>query len=362
VVGPNGEKQGANILMHDVSSETTLEERCQDLHEKATRDPLTQVANRAEFDRQQQKFIDAHVARDEPCSLIICDIDHFKKVNDTYGHPAGDEALRTFARLLSDNCRPNDLVARYGGEEFVILCADCDLATAVKRAEKIRQTVEKRPLESLGGKQVTASFGVTQTCGKDTAKSMLMRADQALLQAKSDGRNKVVQVKPNGQVATSGSDRGWFGRRKTSNVDPVLEADFVADVPLRVAVEKLRGFVSEYKMDVEPLDTSRVLLKFDPDGGGMLRRQSDRSMSFLMELTFGEEQVTSGSRPGQIQTRVSVAMRPRRSRDRRRTDVVDRARRLAGFLQSYLLAKDANECEEEAERRDTTLVGTWLAP
>ena len=70
-------------------------------------------------------FVAAHLERRLPCSLIICDIDRFKQINDTYGHQAGDEALKSFAQLLKSACRPGDLVARYGGEEFVMLCADC---------------------------------------------------------------------------------------------------------------------------------------------------------------------------------------------------------------------------------------------
>ena len=119
VVDKDGTTHGATIVLHDASPEASLEQRCQSLHERATKDPLTQVANRAEFDRTLEMFVAAHLERRLPCSLVICDIDHFKKINDTYGHPAGDEALKSFAALLKGYCRPGDLVARYGGEEFV---------------------------------------------------------------------------------------------------------------------------------------------------------------------------------------------------------------------------------------------------
>src|SRR5688572_25780389 len=116
--------------MHDASSQVTLEQRVQSLHERATRDALTQVANRAEFDRLLQSSVESHLERRLPCSLIICDLDHFKRINDTFGHPAGDEVLVGFGALLRRHCRSGDLVARYGGEEFVMLCPDCDNATA----------------------------------------------------------------------------------------------------------------------------------------------------------------------------------------------------------------------------------------
>ena len=130
VIDRKGVTQGAVLLFHDASSEISLEQRCQSLHEKATKDPLTQVANRAEFDRVHAMFVAAHQQQHVPCGLIMCDLDHFKQVNDTYGHQAGDEAIKSLASLLKSSCRPGDLVARYGGEEFVVLCADCDNATA----------------------------------------------------------------------------------------------------------------------------------------------------------------------------------------------------------------------------------------
>ena len=128
---------GAILLLHDASSEISLERRCQSLHEKATRDPLTQVANRAEFDRVHDLFVEAHQQQQVPCSLLMCDLDHFKSVNDNYGHQAGDEGINSLATLLKGACRPGDLVARYGGEEFVMLCADCDNAAAARRAEQV---------------------------------------------------------------------------------------------------------------------------------------------------------------------------------------------------------------------------------
>ena len=96
VVGSDGQTHGAAMLLHDASGEASLEERCQSLHETATKDPLTEVANRAEFDRSHKLFVNEHLERGVPCSPIICDIDHFKSINDTYGHQAGDEVLRSF--------------------------------------------------------------------------------------------------------------------------------------------------------------------------------------------------------------------------------------------------------------------------
>ena len=154
VVGDDGTTFGAVLLLHDASSEISLEERCQSLHEKATKDPLTQVANRAEADCVHEAFIRNHRQHHLPCSLLICDLDKFKQVNDTYGHQAGDDVIKSLATLLKNSCRPGDLVARYGGEEFVMLCADCDNAGIARRAEQIRKglsqhlpTATGRPLD-----------------------------------------------------------------------------------------------------------------------------------------------------------------------------------------------------------------------
>ena len=123
VIDQKGVTHGAVLLFHDASSETSLEQRCQSLHEKATKDPLTQVANRAEFDRVHAMFVATHQQQQVPCSLLMCDLDRFKLVNDNYGHQAGDDVIKSLASLLKSSCRPGDLVARYGGEEFVVLCA-----------------------------------------------------------------------------------------------------------------------------------------------------------------------------------------------------------------------------------------------
>ena len=196
VIGEDGTMQGAVLLLHDASSETSLEQRCQSLHEKATRDPLTQVANRAEFDRVHELFVDAHRQQKVPCSLIMCDLDHFKSVNDNYGHQAGDEGIKSLAALLKGACRPGDLVARYGGEEFVMLCADCDNAMAARRAEQVRRALGQMPQPKMGGRSITVSFGVTEIQPGDTPETMLRRADRALLMAKAKGATRWCSSAP----------------------------------------------------------------------------------------------------------------------------------------------------------------------
>jgi len=139
-------------------------------------------------------FVTAHQQQEAPCSLLMCDLDRFKLVNDSYGHQAGDEAIKCLAALLKGACHPGDLVARYGGEEFVVLLADCDINTACRRAEQIRVTLSEMPQPMMNGKPINVSFGATEIQPGDTAETMLRRADRALLMAKENGRNQVVQL------------------------------------------------------------------------------------------------------------------------------------------------------------------------
>ncbi len=374
VIGPDGGTLGANVLMHDVSSEANLEERVQTWREKATRDPLTQVANRAEFDRTHQTFIDHHLVNGMPCSLIICDIDHFKLVNDTFGHQAGDEALIAFAQMLDENCRPGDLVARYGGEEFVILCADCDLEAAVKRSKILRRKVEELRLTQLGGQRITASFGVTQTLPGDTAESMLRRADRALLAAKANGRNCVVTLagdrdeERSEEAGHGGHSSGWFAWWRPLSSEPTVDCELIAPVPLSMAVQQLRGFVSDHRAHAKRTDANTILLHVTPKQSHIARRRSDRPGVFVAELHLTEEEIVaveggSPQRVGQICTRLHVTVRPKRSRERRRNDVRERAQAVVTSLRSYLMAKVAapEDATLRTTPRDTTLDGPWPA-
>lgn len=371
VIGGNGITYGANLLIHDASPEASLEERCQNLHERATRDPLTQVANRAEFDRAHKLFVETHLERGLPCSLIMCDMDRFKQVNDNFGHQAGDEVIRTFAQLLKQMCRPGDLVARYGGEEFVLLCADCDNATASGRAEQIRRSLVDLPIPAIDGGSITASFGVTEVQPGDTDATMLRRADRGLLMAKDGGRNAVVQlgsgVGDEAPLAPARHSHWWSWWLGSGKTDLLLERDLMTPVPLSVSIEKLRGFVADHHAAIEGVDGNRVLLRVKTEKISLLRRITDRPVAYLLELTFSEEQVHvelgGGMRTAdQLRTRVRVAIRPKRQRDRRHRELHTHVRELLASLRSYLMASDAEEHRSDnVLLRATTIVGTWLS-
>ncbi len=347
VAGSDGAVRGAAVLLRDASPQASLEKLCHSLHERATKDPLTQMANRAEFDRTHSMFVAAHLERRLPCSLIVCDIDHFKKINDTFGHQAGDEALKAFAALLKGFCRPGDLVARYGGEEFVILCADCNNSTAAQKAEQLRKSLCEMPILALGGKSITSSFGVTEVQADDTPATMLRRADRALYEAKERGRNMVVQL---GSGINSDDEeksnesrscwRRWFGG---SEAGLLLAKWLVTAVPIKVTIEKLRGFVADHHAEIESIDGDTVKLRIDGEKITLNRRTNDRSVAFQMELRLTEENYEDAGLHGAVRgTRIYVAIRPRRDRDRRRSDTVERARIVLSSLKSYLVAAETD--------------------
>ena len=367
VVDREGTNLGATIVLHDASPEASLEKRCQSLHNRATKDPLTQVANRAEFDHALDVFVKEHLERGLPCSLIICDIDHFKKINDTYGHPAGDEALKGFAQLLKSFCHPGDLAARYGGEEFVLLCADCSNNTATDRAEEIRRALSELPQPMLNNQSITASFGVTEVQYGDTPATMLRRADRALLEAKQRGRNLVVQLGGGiGEVEQPAKRRRWFQRStgdSAATPDLLLEKWMGTQVPMQVAIEKLRGFVVNHFAEITSIDGESIHLKIEGQKMPLLRRSSDRPVPFLVEIRLTEEgpDAKTGNVGRQSRTRIYAAIRPRRGRDRRRADAQERAKLVMASIKSYLMATDEPTPEAKpSERRVAPLLGGFL--
>lgn len=159
---------------------------------QALLDPLTQVLNRNAYNLTLEQTMRDFRRYKDPTLLIIADIDHFKKLNDKYGHKFGDDILRSIAMFLNNSIRASDLIFRYGGDEFVILLKKCSLKKGEQVAEKIRgQVEEKFSLKKGQNLSVSISLGMTQLKENDTENSVFQRADQALYQAKSKGRNQV---------------------------------------------------------------------------------------------------------------------------------------------------------------------------
>jgi diguanylate cyclase (GGDEF)-like protein len=179
----------------------------------ATHDALTNLWNRSSFAGHLYRAM-ARASRDHsPLSLIMCDVDHFKSINDTRGHLVGDEVLRIVAQRLRGVMRPHDLVGRYGGEEFVILVPGCTRDMAVDVAERARRAVEQNPVRTSSGEiAVTVSVGEANLADVDAATphvtphSLVEAVDRAMYVAKNAGRNRVVVwsvPEPPPAVATS---------------------------------------------------------------------------------------------------------------------------------------------------------------
>ena len=175
--------------MEESMNALRLQSEADEMKTLAFTDKLTAIPNRRQFDQSLETLLERAKLSDRALSVILMDIDNFKKFNDDFGHETGDLVLRAVAKTLNQNKRGNDLVARYGGEEFVVLCNDCDLKRAMVVAERLRVNIENCFPD---GHRVTASFGVSTLNPQNQNDNLLVsHADAALYFAKAEGRNCV---------------------------------------------------------------------------------------------------------------------------------------------------------------------------
>ncbi|ACN99608.1 ggdef domain protein [Sulfurihydrogenibium azorense Az-Fu1] len=180
-----------NILLQNINNFSYLNTKLLAL--EFAKDPLTGVSTRRGFNVILQKHFEISELTRLPISIIIADIDFFKKINDTYGHLAGDEALKHFVKIIKQNLRKSDYIFRFGGEEFIILLPNTTLEEAIVIAEKIRETLEKTPLIYNGKEiKITASFGVKEVHPGEPVDRIIEDVDKKLYKAKESGRNKVI--------------------------------------------------------------------------------------------------------------------------------------------------------------------------
>ena len=179
----------------------------QSLRFAATHDFLTTLLNRSEILAALEREVSRGARDDKPASIILADIDHFKKVNDSLGHAAGDEVLKEVSRRLKADLRPYDLVGRYGGEEFLVILPGCNLSNGTKRADDIRKLVAAQPIKTADGSvTTTVSMGVTATDASRycTPAEFLHEADVSLYAAKKNGRNRVEVFVPAAKANSAG--------------------------------------------------------------------------------------------------------------------------------------------------------------
>lgn len=152
-------------------------------------DKLTGLFNRLKLDEALNDEFNRSNRFNRTFGIIIIDIDYFKKVNDTYGHIVGDQALIQFAKILKENIRKIDILGRWGGEEFMIICSETDFQGTIKLAQSLREIISKYDFPTIGN--LSASFGVSVYDGDENIDKVIARADNALYKAKANGRNKV---------------------------------------------------------------------------------------------------------------------------------------------------------------------------
>ncbi len=189
----NGEISGAVEVFSDHTEYQHTISRINQLEVEVHKDALTGLFNRAYLEKQLISAIRDFEYFKIPFGVLFLDIDHFKKVNDTYGHTTGDEVLKMLSHTLKHNLRDSDVVARWGGEEFIVLIKNVDKFALANIAEKLRNLIE-RSMIKLEDKylSVTVSIGATLYRSEDTDQSLLSRADQALYTSKRTGRNKLT--------------------------------------------------------------------------------------------------------------------------------------------------------------------------
>ncbi len=193
-----------NELSHEELIKTIreLEGKVHDLENKLNHDKLTNLKNRGYFEEKSKQFLDTteKIKSDgrrqwmgfNDISFLFFDIDHFKNINDTYGHDVGDEVLKKVAELLKKSLRVGDIVARWGGEEFVAILLGAKESEAKNKAEQIRKEVESLVFEKPIDLKITISVGVAEFEEGKTFEEMVKHSDEALYRAKETGRNKVI--------------------------------------------------------------------------------------------------------------------------------------------------------------------------
>lgn len=198
LTSPSGRVEHVGILIYDVTDAAmgriALQKANQKLTQLSQTDPLTGLYNRGFWESRLQHEFDRYARTQAVSSLMMLDIDHFKRINDTYGHPAGDEVLRQLSVILCEETRTTDIVGRYGGEEFGLLLIDTNTKQSQTVTQRIRDRVEALEVNYLGEKiRITISMGLTEVSNHfQSYEQWLQLSDQALYQSKENGRDQLT--------------------------------------------------------------------------------------------------------------------------------------------------------------------------
>lgn len=326
---------GVAGIVRDLARAGRKPQDFRELRKAAIRDPLTLLANRGELETQlaTQVADQVRVPQANSFSVIFLDVDHFKSINDNYGHTVGDKVLIELSRLMQKEMYSGELVARYGGEEFVIMCPDADLETAFTRAERLRNSVAKMKIPDLAGRELTASLGVSCYESGDSVESLLRRADQALYLSKHGGRNRTNSL-------TLDQARGAREKKAdTADADPFLfRAEFDALVSHDMVIYKLGGFVTDYEAKLTKVTQTQVLMQIGRVGLLPYWGKDDGAQPIELELNIGKEVGKHNPRATSVNTQISIQIKPRGWI--RKPDIFQqRAKRVFKDLRAFFVAE-----------------------
>jgi len=306
----NADLQRALQRLEHSQHEITRQNR--ELQVLATRDPLTGVLNRRSLFDGMAALQGAALAAGEPLSVIMVDIDHFKSINDRFGHATGDKVIKMLANILTESVRAEDLVGRYGGEEFCVALPGVDETEAARIAERMRVTLNNgKSARFTSALRISASFGVaTDTTGRAVATALVDQADKALYQAKEAGRNRVVcwtQVAGEHEdgtenaVAMPAPQPEEVPDSREVPVSPAVDAELLADNErLRVRIVELESLVGDMsggelgKDDATGLPNRIVLL--DRIGQGIIRGRRDGTRLAILSIEIDTVNVVRNTR------------------------------------------------------------------
>lgn len=302
LIDGHGRTHGVAEIVRNLSRKSHAPEFNQ-LKLQASRDALTSVANRGELEKQLRLLFEQYNENPlEPYCVIFADADHFKRVNDTFGHQVGDQVLIDLARHFSEETYSGEVVGRYGGEEFVILCPATELEQAVRRADRLRSSLKLAKVGGVEKLKMTCSFGVSQVEPGDSTETLLRRADRALYAAKESGRDRtcyftaeMLETNENAQ-AQNGDIRPFE-----------FSGSFSALVPPDMIVQKLGGFVKDHHAQLLDVSRERVVLKMPGVGGirGLFESAFARQGIEIELLMDGAERADRSKK-----LRVNIRMRP----------------------------------------------------
>lgn len=200
-----GDIIGATEIFRDVSAYVALEDAHKQLLALSRKDQLTGLYNRTAISEVIKAEVERSRRYQQPLAMVMVDIDRFKRINDCYGHDAGDRVLEKIASILMCNLRQPDVVGRWGGEEFLVIAPGSDHIAAAQLAERLRRFIEEVPVGDFP-EPITASFGVAQLQDTQGHDQLLFAADMAMYEAKNSGRNRVVVASADRNCETPGSD------------------------------------------------------------------------------------------------------------------------------------------------------------